>query len=592
MIKDKTIKEILNEIEKTAQIYEFSREISHLFSSGIKRAKEIGEKEIERDLIWEERLFAFTVKTEFGDDARKGRFHPFLSGTNEDGTPFNFPDIKDFDEKAIDYFKRRTSETQNPVLKSRYSDFVWELTKDPIYGKNASECYLELADYYYEKTWFVKLHDAFNRVIYFMNIKVVDQKVREIIKRKLFFFLEKMITDDQHRFCLELLESFTFFNKDEILIKDTSSAIKICEACINYFKSSSHHLERRFLLVLEKIYRINKDYEAAKKSKINRAESLIGEAREKEQDKNFLISSRLYEESLEIFRQLGEKDKINFIKDKLREINKKTVKGFKKIKVSKTITREQIKKYTDIILNSESIEESLKRLAYFNDLVPDYSKLVKQTEKMKENNPMQFLASQRTFDENGHIVGSDDDPFQNILIRNSIVYIQISSILIDEIFVRLKKEKNFKQEDLFLFLKNWGLISDNNLKIIEKGVNKYFIEDYISSIHILVPQLEEVIRNMLRRGGIQTTSLKNEKTIITQEKSLNDLLLNEEVKKIFGESLDWYMRIILTERMGLNLRNEVAHGLIKYEQCSFNNLNKIIHIFILLTRFNLITKRL
>lgn len=591
MMKNKKIKETFDEIEKTAQNYEFSREISLLFTQVINSEKKIEDKNIIEKLIWEEKLFSFITRTTL-NDTRKERFHPVFSGTNEDGVPFNFPDIKDFNKDAIEYFKTRTSKTQNSVLKSRYSDFIWELTKDSVYGKIASECYLELTDYYYEKTWFVRLHDAFNRLIYFIIIKVVGRDKRKIIKEKLFYFLEKMLTDNQYRFCLELLESFTYFNKEEILKKDISSAIKVCKACIDYFKSSNkHYLERRFLIILEKIQKVNKNIKAVNETKLIRAESLIEEAGEKEKDKNFLISSRLYEEALEILKQLGKKDKISLLKDKLKEVNKKTIKEFKEIKVGATISKKQIKKYTDIILNSGSVEESLKRLAYFNDLVPNYSKLLKQTEKMKEDHPMQFLISQRIFDENGHIVGDDTDPFQNILIRNSMLYIEINSILLDEIFIRLKKEKNFNQESLYLFLKNWRLISNNNLKIIERGINKYFSGDYISSIHILIPRLEEVIRNILRMGGIQTTSLKRGKISITQEKNLGDLLLKKEVLKIFGNSLTWYMRIILTERMGLNLRNEVAHGLIKYEQCSFNNLNKIIHIYILLTRFNLINNK-
>lgn len=589
-VTDPKIKAILKDIEKTAQDLEYVFQISDKFTPAIDRAREIEDKDMEQKIIWEYQLFRFATKTQYAKPEKNRRFYPMMSGTTKNGKTVNFPEIKNFKEDSIDYFKERTTETKNPVLKARYADFVWEFEKDPSFGKIAVNSYLENAEDYYKKTWFFRLRDVFDRCVYLAMLKVVDEKKLQEIKNRLLDYMDRMIKEGHHRFCLELIDSFLGIKKENVTEREYKKVLASINKCIKYFQTQKNfYLERAFLERLEKITREYGQSDLAKTSREQQAQTYIAEAESAEKKNNFLSAASFYGDALKIFQKLGDKKKIKFYKSKLLEANKKSIGQFKAISTEVKISKEKIKKFTDIVLSAPDLIEALKRLSVFDNLLPSYKNTVAQTEKIKEESPLQFLISHKVIGRNGHLVSGEDDPFQNILIRNLMMGIEIGSIFRDTIFKRLHEEKELTAETLTNYLRVWGLIDEENLKLIEHGIKKHFEQDYISSIHVLVPQLEAVIRKFLKKGGIQTVSFVPG-TTNTREAPLTGLLERAEVKAIFGEDLWWYTYLILVSPLGYNLRNEVAHGLIEAKKCNLKNSNLILHLYILLTRFRLASK--
>lgn len=589
-ITDPQIKKIMEEVEKIAQDLEYSFQISDKLVSAIDRARKIRDKEIEQKLIWEYQLFRFVTKTEFAKPEKNRRFYPMMSGTTKDGKMVNFPEIKNFKDNSIEYFKKRTNETRNPVLKARYADFVWELKKDPLFGKIAVDSYLETAEDYYKKTWFFRLQDIFDRCVYLAMLKVVNKgKLREI-KKRLLYYMDRMIRDGHHRFCLELIDAFLEIKKENVTEEEHKKVSEGINQCIKHFKTQKDfHLQRSFLERLEKTARKYDQSNLARIAKEQQAQTYVREAEFQEMKDNFLVAASSYENALKIFQQLGDKKKIKFYKTKLIEANKKSTGQFKQISTEIKISNEKIKKFTDIILSAKNLTEALSRLSIFDNLLPNYKDTVAQTEKMRKKSPLQFLVTHKVIGRNGHLVSGGSDPFQNILIRNLMMGVGIGSVFLNTIFERLCNEKGLTTETLTNYLKSWRFIDDGNLKLVEHGIKKHFEQDYISSIHILVPQLEAVIRKLLKKGGIQTVSFVSG-TTNTREAPLTGLLEREEVKVIFEENLWWYTYLILVSPLGYNLRNEVAHGLIEIQKCNLTNSNLILHLYILLTRFRLTRK--
>jgi len=97
-----------------------------------------------------------------------------------------------------------------------------------------------------------------------------------------------------------------------------------------------------------------------------------------------------------------------------------------------------------------------------------------------------------------------------------------------------------------------------------KGILAGFYGDFMEAVHLLVPQLENFLRHMLNINGVVTTSLTNEG--IQEEIDLNKLLQMQQLEKILGSDLVFDLRGLLVERFGSNLRNKLAHGLLRDEE--------------------------
>lgn len=84
--------------------------------------------------------------------------------------------------------------------------------------------------------------------------------------------------------------------------------------------------------------------------------------------------------------------------------------------------------------------------------------------------------------------------------------------------------------------------------------------NYGAAVSVLVPQLEQAVRVMLRRHNVHT--LLVDESGVESEKSLNALLEMTETEDVFGAGMVMEMKAMLVVQGGPNLRNDVAHGLL------------------------------
>ncbi len=84
--------------------------------------------------------------------------------------------------------------------------------------------------------------------------------------------------------------------------------------------------------------------------------------------------------------------------------------------------------------------------------------------------------------------------------------------------------------------------------------------NYGAAVSVLVPQLEQVVRVMLKRHDVHTLFV--DENGVESEKSLNALLDITETEDIFGAGMVMEMKAMLVVQGGPNLRNDIAHGLL------------------------------
>jgi len=93
-----------------------------------------------------------------------------------------------------------------------------------------------------------------------------------------------------------------------------------------------------------------------------------------------------------------------------------------------------------------------------------------------------------------------------------------------------------------------------------RGLHAGLKGDFLLSTHLLIPQVENSIRFILEQHGVVTSYLNAEG--IQDEKDINALLYTPELQDILGEDMLFDLQCILVERVGSNMRNRMAHGLL------------------------------
>lgn len=205
------------------------------------------------------------------------------------------------------------------------------------------------------------------------------------------------------------------------------------------------------------------------------------------------------------------------------------------------------------------------------------SKLKEFAEKMLLEHPLQALFASTHLSRDGRVVAKrpgfgsvDSEEYQVALRAEMVTYYSMEIGLIAQgqllpALNVLSLEHRVREADLEYMLCNSPIVPPGRASLMAKGLFAGFERDLASAIHLLVPQVEHLVRWHLKAAGAKTTTLRLDG--IETENGLSTLMDLPEVVSIFGEDLAFEFRALFCDAFGPNLRNEVAHGLLDAPSC-------------------------
>ena len=134
------------------------------------------------------------------------------------------------------------------------------------------------------------------------------------------------------------------------------------------------------------------------------------------------------------------------------------------------------------------------------------------------------------------------------------------STCLEWIIEEMNKRIDYNIDDLNYIVTNNGIIPEGREKIIRSGLFMGLRGDYYAALHILLPQIEHLYRNIAHMCGAITYTLENDNS--SQAKTLGSIFALPELIEAYDEDVLFCLRGLLDEKAGSNLRNMVAHGLL------------------------------
>lgn len=331
-------------------------------------------------------------------------------------------------------------------------------------------------------------------------------------------------------------------------------------------------------------------------SKIN-LKTKIEEARAAEEAKNYFNAAILYKDALEFADKLQDSESIKLCKQKMVEMNKKSIesgKDFNEVEFSHELSAEQqesLKTFIVGILKIKDKNRVLKIIGQHPELMPKVKEIEIQA---RETIPLtRQIATLTTISNEGHnLRGGTLGEYSWFMEMYGLRLNVIMTLCLSRLMYMLTNSNPYQEtmtvSDMSNYFTNSHLINPKRLKIILVGLSKYFDKDYISSLHILIPQFEAFFLDIAQKMGINIVALdKIKKEISTRTITLSEIHLDSDVfKTIFGVDFCQQVRFILFEPMGYKLRHKIAHGEIESIECNFQNATLVIYLYlVLLSKF-------
>ena len=560
----------------------------HDVSSALKELTPKDNSDIDEDLKAE--LIAFDLIEEY-QDTKTGwgtYFGPMMVWNDNDGTATESPSIKLVTAQMIDYWEKRAKESTNPILIARYSGVVWDF-KSKITGLNPSheicrlyiKALVEIANgdfHKYDVNTYKKLKRALLLAISLNDNNLVLEVKDSILKYEnehakddkpglwgyafdLLIGNKKVaLTDNEEKGIIEELEAkLSRLTKSDTENRkiDPWAAENAAGRLASYYRKNQRNEDiKRVILQVGKAY-----YEILNEATPLQAMSWL------DQLHKLYISFNLKEEAETVLL-------------KIRELGPKTNSELKTISHSFDLPQKDLDEYINVMTSGTSNEVLFRIAARY---IPIKEKVKEQIFDLSKTAPLTFLVTHVIQDEKGRVVatiGSLEDDLEGHVVIQISQNLHFSSIFLRAVLKESITNKGLKGSDILLFVEKSPIIEKERFEIIGRGLDAYFREDYLVFIHLIIPQIEEAIRNIIELAG--GNILKPAKGGGYQLRNFDEILRDDIIKLTLGEDIADYYRILFTDQRGWNLRNIVCHGLGDPNIFNSQNADRILHSLICL----------
>lgn len=581
---EKTIESVLNSFETLAEPFD-EYQVNSAVNAFIKEEK--NEEDIPLNWLAEVMAFGFHQNYQHQETGWGTYYGPMWVKPNQDGTATEAPSIKLVTPEMIEYWTKRAEAAKHPILKLRYADLVWDFSekickKKPHYtmAHIVIDSTVEIAKqncHKYEVDIITKLERALSLVLSINDKKRLESLVETIV------LFEDSIADDSKL-------GLWGFSYDLLIENNKIKLLSVIEEKI------MHDLEERLSRVSDPSEKTTFNPWAVE-SAARRLASFYRSKNENENARRVLLKfGAAFDEAVKngsalqasawlqkvhsVYLDYGLRAEADQVANKLRDIGSKVNDEMKPISQEITVPKEEMDAYMESMVKGD-IDTVFVRIAI--QFVPKRDQIENQLNELSQKNPLSYHIPKQIQDDKGRPISSIG-PLKDDLEGN-VVHLASQNMAISAMFLRpvmkaLISRFELTPQKIVDHLYKSPVFDEDKKEIILSGIKAYFEDNHLVSIHLLIPQIESVVRNIVERTG--GSVLKPSRTGGLQLKTLDELLRNDKFVEVLGDDIALYLRILLTDQRGWNLRNDVCHGLSPASVFQVNLSDRLVHAILCL----------
>jgi hypothetical protein len=398
-------------------------------------------------------------------------------------------------------------------------------------------------------------------------------------------FLENRHTDDSPNFTTSIIEA-AIDNIDDVADPKRNRWIDLIEMIADAHRTDNRFTQlREYLRLLHEFKRIcdrdTSDVETALVNSYRAEAELIG--RESRLQKADILQSGVAEcaqylsdEQKRDWKQEALQARRTGTETELHELNPDDldVDGIEGQSLQQAVAEEiehNTQAYVDCFKQvkqaSGSGSYALYCLALSSSLIPDPNKIDLLTEEFV----ITQLVSRRIISPEAHTLSVD--PSDSESIPNNYAHHAAGKMTsLGNALYRLIKEGHLTLSDIIHIFRIGDTLSPDTEAFLTDALLELFEDNHRSALFLFVPHLEATIVDTLQSIGRPAYTIVDEGT---QQQLLGGLFIDG--RDLFGRHYAIYLRYRYTSREGMNLRNRLSHGQLRYRNANY--LNTVLTLF-------------
>ena len=498
-------------------------------------------------------------------ESRNDPFQPFITWGNK--RSFLPIDLNDEEKLCLSSI---LDEDFPPILKARIADILWTYSKPKKkkYSEIAIENYISMDVFndFFEPDVYVFWERA---VILAKQTK--NSSLIEKIKSKLLNEIDHLSTSwDFH--LLKIIEIFDNTDLDKGLNHELAE--KLLEKQKEFNNEKQFHIAEKYLESATKLFK-----KAGNAEDSYRSLAFLAQATENHGDyrknESAMVANHFYKMALQRYRQIPNSYRNTLqIDQKLDTIQEKiTQSGLLITDELKLISTEQmnISELQEHSINHVKDKQSpFESVLYFTGVSScNFESIWKSTENNINNSPISSFLGKTLVSSGGRQISSipplNSNNRDEVILKNAIknfgihIHLAVKGCICPALN-QIQEEHIFPKDFLVDLCKLSDIVPEKREILVANALYQGFEWDFRSAIHLLAPQVENMVRQLLKRNGLVTTH--TDPNGIENEMGLSSLVSIVGAREILGDDLWFELQAVFTDSLSANLRNEVGHGLL------------------------------
>ena len=492
---------------------------------------------------------------------------------------------EDLSDPDIAFLSGIVNTIDDPWLKARLADLIWlrKRPRDIRFALMAIDSYRSIP--IDRETWVFDGQECWERAIGLARMLNAGsgERLKEIEEAVIRAFESSTRQDG---FLVLGLAGLLF---DNGLGRDERSTIaqKLESLAREFDGEGDLHSAREFLKVSAKWFKAAGDNEKIAEMTVAVAESFVKEAEARiESDKpSHMAAAGFYEDAIQTYRTIPHSERpVHRVDERLKELqlrlNESGKKALDEMGVI-SIPGIDLSQYIEDARSSVHDKSTMEALEAFANLQPysNVKELRQQVIKKLQKYPLQAIIAGVMMGRDGRVIArrpgmslgdtpSEDD---EIGIRAEMVHdhgIMVGMVVQGRILPALEVlqlEHRLRESDFFYLASRSPIVPIGRERLFGMALFAGYDYDFVTALHLLIPQIENMVRFHLKSAGVKTTTLDSKG--IETENGLSTLMGLPECETMFGEDLTFEIKALFCDAYGPNLRNELAHGLLDDRAC-------------------------
>ena len=475
---------------------------------------------------------------------------------------------EDFTDNDIEFFENIVEECKDFRLQARIADILWFLKK------KKSVKHLDLAVENYMKfpididNFHIDSNNCIERAI--RLVQLAKREIEPIHDFLLQIFFDSKLEDNFH--CMHINELLLISKID---IEQNLEVLEKLESFSEEFESRNDYWRAREYNQSARAWFIKmNNTENINRLTVKIAENFVGEANHRKDSE--MVAAKFYENAIQEYRLIPSKNREEYnVDNRIHEIYQFMVHSNQLVTSELQLVQTDPIDISELISNAISeienkdIDEAVVSLANISRN-NNFDKL-RQTSEKRLNSSFSRLFGTTYYSGDGRVIaktnGGIDQSGNDYELQLEAQIQQEYSIGIElstkasiyPAFEQFLVEHTINKEYLISLCLNSSIVPRDRALLWAEGLYFGFEKNFLVSTHLLIPQIEHLIRVLLKQQGIKTTVL--EPTGIEIEKGLSTLIEEPKLEELIDTNLINEFKLLLTKSIGYNLRNNVAHGL-------------------------------